>query len=283
MRTFYRTLSLLLVALSISAMSFIGCDGAIDSEYKEQLIVTGFIYPGSPIDSVVVQRTTPFGEKIDDLTSSVDSAVVKVTVDGTTHTLLPGSRKGRYYLPASELVVEGGKSYTLTVDYHEHHLSAVTTVPEPIHWIGLDDSLRHTRDLILDTTDYGAFRYTLTAGPIDYVNRKYMLKVLSLDTNIGRIHTPQQGPPFDSTGNTRYSFIQTAPVLPLSGRLFGWYGPQKISVLAIDTNWVDYTRQTFGGGDPSGFQQSLNHIDGGIGIWGSAAVDTVTIYLKPKE
>jgi len=269
--------------LTLLAFGLLSCDGAIDSAYEEQLIVTGFIYAGAPIDSVIVQRTTPFGEKIDAITSGVDSATVKVTVDGVAHTLQPTGKQGRYYLPASELIVEGGKSYYLTVDYGNHHLSAVTVVPKPIQFTGLDDSLRGTRTLVLDTTNYGAFRYTLTAGPIDDPNRKYMLQITSLDTTIGRIKTPQEGPPFDSTGYVRYSFLQTAPSLPLSGRMFGWFGPQRIAFLAIDTNWVDYERQTVAGGDPSGYQSTLNHIQNGIGVWGSAARDTVTIYLKPKE
>ena len=73
-----------------------GCDYPIESDYEEQIVVGAFLYAGSPIDSIVLHRTTPLGDYYDDLDYAVDSAQVIVTVDGVPHTLMPLAEKGRY-------------------------------------------------------------------------------------------------------------------------------------------------------------------------------------------
>ncbi len=272
----------LLVFVSLIALAFVqfGCDGAINSEYQEQLVVAGYLFAGSPIDSIVLHRTTPFGDYLDDLSSAVDSATVTITVDGVEHTLLPGARKGRYYLPSTELTVTGGKTYELRVSYHTTVLESMTTVPLPIHYTNLNDSLP-LRTLSFDTNDLAAFSHSLTAGPIDEPNRKYFLEVTALDTSVGRIEIGVQGPPVDTNGVTRYSFVHTAPEIGLSPRLFGWYGPNRITFIAADTNWVDERRQNLG--SRSTYQPSLNHVNGGYGTFASGARDTVTIWILPKH
>ncbi len=263
-----------------SSILGLACDGAINSEYHEQLVVAGYLFAGSPIDSIILHRTTPFGDYLDDLSSAIDSATVKIIVDGNEHTLLPGSRKGRYYLPASELIVQGGKTYDLRVTYRNNSLESVTTVPMPIHLTGLNDSLP-SRTLTLDTNNLISFNYGLTAGPVDNPNRKYMLEVTALDTSSGRIETSQAGPPVDTNGATRYSFLHTAPNIPISPRLFGWYGPNRITFISADTNWVDERRQNLG--SRSTYQSSLNHVLGGFGTFASGARDTVTVWILPKH
>ena len=130
------------ILLSIT-LAIAGCDTAIDTAYNEQIVVGAFLYANEPIDSIVLHRTTPFGSYYDDLDYAVDSAQVTVTVDGVPHVLQPGARKGRYFLPASELIVQGSKTYTLSIsapDYQtggRHSLSGTTTVPMPIHLLSL--------------------------------------------------------------------------------------------------------------------------------------------------
>ena len=271
---------LLLLSLPLLA----ACDGAIESAYKEQLVVSAFLYANEPVDSVVIHRTTPFGNYYSDLEYAVDSATVTLSDGESTYTLLPAERKGRYALPS--LIVQPGKTYQLIVvaPNHQtggvHTLQASTIIPMPIK---LADQAAQFRgqEIVLDTNQLGSFQYFLAAGPIDEPNRKYMLGVTSLDTNEPKITLTRQGPPVDSLARTRYGFIQTAPMLPVSPRLFAYYGPNRIDFIALDTNWVDYQRQVI---QPNAtYQPSLNHIIGGLGVFASGARDTLTIFLKPKE
>jgi hypothetical protein len=290
-----RTNKYLLAPLAL-LLTLAACDEAVNSDYQEQIAVSAFLFDGQPIDSVVLERTTPFGEYFDASTLGIEGASVSVTVDGKTYQLIEGTAKyivaGRYYLPASDLIVHGGKTYELNIVTADgkHHITATTKVPQPIRFTGIVDSLRKMGGgvmdtVILDTNSFGGFILPITAGPLSggfaEPNQKYMIQVLSYDT-LQKIRTPIQGPPVDTASFSRFSFLQTAPLVPLSGRLFGAFGRNRIAILAVDTNWVDYQRQVING-QFLGYQPSLNHVNGGIGVWASAARDTFTVYLKPKE
>lgn len=261
-----------------------GCDQPILSNYQEQLVIASFIYANEPVDSVVLHRTTPFGQYYDDLDYAVDSATVIITSNGVSDTLLPGALKGRYYLPASKLVVQGGQTYTITVIAKNeqtggtHYATSTTTVPMPIHLDSLAESIRGLT-VTFDTTNLSQFAFLVSAGPVDEPNREYMLSVSALDTNYGRIY-PESGTGLDSTLTVRYSMVETGPNIPITPRLFLWYGPTLVTFYALDSNWVDYQRQLQQGID---YQPSLNHVIGAIGIFGSAARDTVSFFLKKKQ
>ena len=260
-----------------------GCDGAIESEYREQVVVEGFIYPGEGIGPINLHYTTPFTQAFNDSVYAISGADVRVTVDSNEFVLFEGTPKGRYYLSPAQLIVQSGKTYFLTVKIKNHVVTARTVVPANISYINLDSTFPKNRILLLDTNNATTFTYTLNAGPVDKPNRKYMLQITGLDTNFGKVATSNQGPPVDTLSRVRYSFIQTAPKIILYSRLFGWYGPNLLTFLAMDSNWVDYKRAVgYGKTSFIPYQSSLNHIDGGIGVWASAGRDTVTVFLKPK-
>ncbi len=269
--------------LVVASFAFIGCDGAIDSEYKEQVVVQGFIYPGEPIN-LQLHYTTPFGVAYSDAGSAVTGADVRVRVDGIEYPLVEISPVGRYFLDTATLKVVGGKEYELIVKKDAHSIYARTRVPMPIAYTGVNDSFPKDRILPLDTNNATTFAYGLTAAPVDQKWRLYMLQVTALDTTVGKINTSPAGPPVDTTAYVRYSFIQTAPNFRLYSRLFGWFGPNRLTLLALDSNWVDYKRAVgYGENSFVPYQPSLNHIQGGIGVWASAAKDTTTVYVKLKQ
>ncbi|MFI5202557.1 MAG: DUF4249 family protein [Candidatus Kapaibacterium sp.] len=278
-----------LLAMTVILIVFSGCDNPIQTVYTEQLVVDGFIYANEPIDSIVLHRTTPFGDYYDDLDYAVDSAQVTITVDGVAHTLLPTGLKGRYYLPASDLVVQGGRTYFLSVTARNNQTGGVysatsmTTVPMPIHLTGLADSV-HGQTFILDTNNLGSFVFLVTAGPGGGADQRYLLSITALDTNAGRIRFQSGRNSTDTTvpERVRYSGVATGPTILVRPQFFSYYGPNLVTFYSIDTNWADYQRQVIGRGGTD-YQPSLNHIDGGIGVFGSAARDTVTIFIKPKS
>ena len=275
--------ALTMMGTMAGSATFIGCDNPIQTAYQEQISVSSFLYANGAVDSVVLHRTTPLGAYFDDLDYAVDSALVIITSNGISDTLLPAALKGRYYLPASKLTIQGGQTYDLYISAPNHQtggrhfLTAATTVPMPIHLDSLVQSFRG-QTLMLDTNNLANFAFLVTAGPIDEPNREYLLSITALDTSYGR--TPRRsGPPLDTGVVTRYSFVETAPAIPVTTNLLTFFGPERLAFYAIDTNWVDYQRQLMGGAD---FQPTLNHIVGGIGVFASAGRDTVSFILKPK-
>src|SRR2546423_9007170 len=97
--------SLFFLGVLIAVLS--GCDGAIESQYQEQVVVEGFIYPGEGIDSVILHYTTPFTHSYNDSAFAITDADVRVTVDNNEYILLPQPKRGRYALPKNQLTVEG--------------------------------------------------------------------------------------------------------------------------------------------------------------------------------
>lgn len=279
---FMKNIYILLAAILLTASSVLsGCDGAIDTVYEEELVLSAFLFAGESLDSVVLERTTPFGVRIDDDAIAVEGATITITTEGQTYTLLPiPGRKGRYYLP--DHTIQGGKKYEIDVRAGEHHLTGSTVVPMPIRFTGLNDSLPTTRVLYLDTNNYGAFSYGLTAGPRDYAFRQYMMQVTSLDArDENKIRNPPPGPPVDTSATSRYSFFRTSADFRVLPSLFSHFGRNRIALHALDTNWFDYHRMVFG--SRGTYQPSLNHVNGGLGVFGSSARDTVTVLIRLKE
>jgi len=68
-------------------------------------------------------------------------------------------------------------------------------------------------------------------------------------------------------------------------------GRHTIRIYAVDQNWYDLIRSVpklagggpgFGGNAGDGFDRPLFHIEGGIGLFGSAAVDSLGFYVLPS-
>lgn len=276
-----KKLQLILLALFVTASGiFVGCDGAIDSAYEEELVLSAFLFEGERLDSVILERTTPFGQKIDDDAIAIEGADITITSNGETFTLLPiVGRKGRYYLP--DHVIEGGRKYDIEVRAGEHLLKSSTVVPKSISYTGLNDSLPSTRVLYLDTNNYGQFVYTLTAGPGDPTHTQYLMQVTSLDVADGnKIRNPPPGPPVDTAASSRYSFFRTSPDFRIVPSLISHFGRNHIAIHALDSNWFDYHRMVIG--SRGNYQPSLNHVQGGLGVFGSSARDTVSVLIRPK-
>jgi hypothetical protein len=274
-----KLLSVLTLLATIS-LSITGCDEAIDSVYEEELVLSAFLFAGETVDSVILERTTPFGERIDDDAIAVEGAQIVITTEGQSYNLLPiPGKKGRYYLP--DLIIQGGQKYEIDVRAGEHHLTSETVVPMPIRWTGLNDSLPPSRVLYLDTNRFGDFRYGLTAGPKDYHSRQYMLQVTSLDVREeNKIRSVPPGPPVDTSATSRYSFFKTSADFRILPGLISHFGRSKITIHALDTNWFDYHRMVFG--SRGNYQPSLNHVKGGLGVFGSSARDTVQVWIREK-
>ena len=66
-------------------------------------------------------------------------------------------------------------------------------------------------------------------------------------------------------------------------------GRYQIKVWATDRNWDDLVRSTpnlndgagFGGNAGDGFEKPIFHVEGGIGLFGSASIDSIGFRILP--
>ena len=91
-------------------------------------------------------------------------------------------------------------------------------------------------------------------------------------------------------------FTSSPPLEALDGEVrLPWFaiffeGRYKVKVYAIDRNWFDLVRSSpdlsgggpgFGGNAGDNFEAPIFHVEGGIGLFGSAAVDSIGFYIEP--
>lgn len=91
--------------------------------------------------------------------------------------------------------------------------------------------------------------------------------------------------------------IETSPAfLAPEGRIrvpwlaFFFEGPYRLNLYAVDRNWYDLLRSmpalgdgglAFGNPGGQSFEEPIFHIEGGIGLFGSASVDSVGVVIHP--
>ena len=108
-----------------------------------------------------------------------------------------------------------------------------------------------------------------------------MLLVPSLsESRILRVERNGSSPPLEATGGKA--------TLPWFAIFF--QGRYKIRILALDANAFDYVRSiaradggfSFGGAPGDRFERPVFHVQGGIGLFGSASADSVGFFVHPR-
>jgi hypothetical protein len=71
-----------------------------------------------------------------------------------------------------------------------------------------------------------------------------------------------------------------------------FHGRYKIKIFAVDRNWYDLARSLpefggggsgFGGNAGDDFTRPIFHVQGGIGLFGSASMDSVGFFVQPRR
>lgn len=132
-------------------------------------------------------------------------------------------------------------------------------------------------------------------GAANFAALGYQLALFSIDPGADYVIDP---PFFEDDDFEDLPNNGSSPILNVDdGRVrlpwFGIYfeGRHKYKVFVLDQNWYDLVRSTpvnggglgFGGnaGDPQ--DNPIFHVEGGIGLFGSAAADSVGFYILPEE
>ena len=99
------------------------------------------------------------------------------------------------------------------------------------------------------------------------------------DDDIDDFERQGSSPPLDvGTGKVRLPWFAV-----------GFAGRYLVKIYAVDQNWFDYARSNrasdgpaFGGLAGDNFERPIFNVEGGIGLFGSAAVDSVGFFVLPR-
>ena len=274
---------LLTLMITIAMLTVAGCEDPVPTDYEEKFVFTGYLIVDDPIDGITVTRSLPPLDSFDVAASTVDDAQITIRSESDTIELeyLPGlDGRGSYRAVDQTKRVEPETTYFMEARLPDGTtLSAATTTPERIEWIQAPRPLlQYPLDTInLPSPDSLKLIWTKAEG-ID----EYLISVHALDTiEYGAYLEPQtaeknrrierffeaNAPRYDDV--IRWGFVQNSEV-NVVWFAFKWFGKHEISVYAPDEAMLEWFKQVRFGGNQ--YQPLLSNIEGGLGVFGSAAV-----------
>lgn len=274
------------------------------------LVVDGLLVVDRPFPKIIVSRVLPAGVEYSAAAAAERGATVIVTGGVDVHYI--ESATAGVYVPfsAGGLTVQPQQEYRLSVTTSTGStVTAGTRTPERFHvdsWALLEaDAVTVRREL--DTfASAGDSVYTRTGNQLIYADgllearfsrpmvQGFQVGVSSLDLDSDFVIRPEffseedfdnierdgSSPPLEATdGKAR---------LPWFAIFF--QGRYKIRILALDANAFDYVRSvaradggfSFGGSPGDRFERPVFHVQGGIGLFGSASADSVGFFVHPR-
>ena len=269
----------ILPAIILTTALLCGCDPKWDIDYdvqsRQDIVVEGWIENGG-FAQVMLSRTIGLEEQFDSL-SVIDSAIrwAKVTVSDGEQTEVLTGRLDRDQIPPfiyTGNTIRGrvGGTYTLTVEYSGHTLTATTTIPAPVPIDGVtvercedSDTLYRVTARFRDT-DPGRNYYKIF-NRIQGHDSRYFSSFLGTfdDTTLGsdgwgevtvyrsfrHTNLDHYTPFFSHRDTVTFKLAQ----MPRDGFIF----------------WSDYENEVINGKNPI-FPSTANlqgNIDGGFGVW----------------
>ncbi len=273
--------------------------------------VDAMLYVGQRLPDIVLYRAqspeVPFNRF--NAAERGATVAVKSPYDTTTYVeLLPG-----IYVPGAGWVpvVRPETTYLLEVTSSAgERLSAITTTPPRLRvrdWVILGDDASTVDRRLRTFEEIGDSVYTApenqlihTEGLLEawlepVVAAGYQAGIYALDPDSGFVIDPEF---LDDEDFEEFEpNIASPPILNSETEIrLPWFaiyykGRYKIKIFAVDENWFDLARTVpelagggggFGGNAGDDFERPIFHVTGGIGIFGSASMDSVGFYVHPR-
>lgn len=290
----------LLSALLACLMLLSACEVYEQDTYEEYYVVESYLVANRTLAQVRLSTTAPAFEFYDFNSTAVSGAEVEVRLlasDGTTieQTIPFSQASSGIYMPDSEHTVLPLRTYQLHIlipsDMHE--ITASTFVPDTFNVIaGVQDTVTYQStsnrlELTLSESNYpgrqNVFIFNTIASDTTYENLTPVYRDLwdgpesiqdYSNTSSGLINEGNFTLNSDGTVTIRYPWIAVA-----------FYGDNRLVASTLDDNIYDYIRSEsvqLGGStlSPGEIQNVITHIEGGIGLFGSIASDSIDTYIR---
>ena len=263
-----------------------------------ELVIDGLLIVGRPLPPVFVTQTVASVDRDRPRHAVVSDAVVEIRNADRVYRYVrdPDANPFQYSPPSDPPVVAPEMKYVMVVTVKGRTARATTTTPGPFRvreGVVLDQRTEEVQRRLKTFAEVrdGVFlapenRVLYRSGflearfdPIDVPG--YQVGIVSLDQDADEIdreiseETPVRtgsSPAIESTdGRVRMPWF----AIYFSGR-------HLMRIYAVDRNWYDYVRSGpeaqqgwFGGLAGDNFRRPLFHVEGGIGLFGSASVDSL--------
>ena len=279
-------------------------------EEDNELVVDGILLVDQPLPELFVRRTLPPGQAYSREAAGVLDARVHVIQGDQIFEYAPDPATPGLYLPPSESPqVEPLTEYRLEVEVEGKQVRASTTTPERMRvqqMVLLDEDTQEIMRTLKSFAEVGDEVYTAPENQLTHLEgiielhlekagEAYQAALFALEENAQLLdedfpelydETPEdlranQSPPFAaSDGIVRWPWFAVV-----------YTGRSLIKVYALDHNWFEYARSSpdfqeeqggFGGLAGDNFERPFFQVEGGIGLFGSASIDSVGFVVLPR-
>lgn len=274
------------------------------------LVVDMVLVVDQTLPELFLSRTQHPGEPYDLREASVSDATVTVTVgDAPPYNFF--WRSEGYYVPYDRWsTVLPDTTYDLRVVTSEGEvLTASTRTPPRLavdSWVLLPTTPGQTETELRTYAELGSDVYYAPENQLYYAegilearfeavdSEGYQLALFSIDPWSDLVIDP---PFLDDEDLAEIDREGSSPVFDAeSGRIrlpwfaIYWEGRHRYELFAVDRNWYDLLRTSdtggglgFGGNFGDGVEPPIFHVEGGIGLFGSASTDSVGFYVNPAR
>jgi len=292
------TISALLVLFIMSA-----CDVYEQDEYQELVVLEAYAIAGRPLPDVRLSTTIPATEEyIFSEVALSDATIIITQLDGSGQSLADFTysqqTNGIYRAIDQSTLVEPGNRYRINVQFENRQevLSAETVVPQQFQILSdVEDSYvyqsENQLEILLTATESNAEQNiyvfnTLTQEPnIDNLTPFYRDAVVNGDSDIEEFFNNSSG--LINEGNFEINDDQNILLrFPWIGVAF--YGENAVVTNSVDSNLADLALSEelqLGGSTlpPGEIPNLIYNVEGGIGVFGSIATDTLlTRFVRPN-
>ncbi len=298
---------LALATLPALAAAFAGC--AADRDPGElfgastagELVVQSLLVVDAPLPEVRVSRTTD-PDVVPDAGAAERDASVRVRVGADVHEYVEVA-PGQYLPPAPPVVLPETEYRLEVVTVRGERAAAATTTParfDVTEWVLVDETTFQDERALATYEEAGDDVYARPENrlvyPEDWLEARFappaapaiQVALFSLDPGSDYTIDPDF---FDEEDFESLERQSASP--PLTGRdgyvRMPWFavffqGRYQVKIYAVDRNWYDFVRSDpqlaeggpgFGGNAGDAFERPIFHMDGAIGLFGSAAVDSI--------
>lgn len=277
------------------------CSTYTQDEFIEQYVIETFLISGEPFPAIRLSKTVPFNQSYIFDNAAISNARVRVMLqafDGGVEQefeFIQSDSPGVYIPTDEHALVLPGRRYHLRIDQLENpseEIKATTFVPGKLTAINTNaDTLTYQGNLQFELTfDQGFYpgrqnvfvASSLALEPDNYPLTPFWAGQDSdedefIRVSSGLINEGNYNLNVDGSLTLKYPWIGIA-----------YFGPNELTVFAVDSNIYDYLRSVTiqGGGStlsPGQIENVLWNIDGGIGIFGSKSGISNVVFVKSND
>ena len=280
-------------------------------EEESEVVVDGVLLVGQDLPNIFVRRALPPNQSYGQAEAGVPDAQVHIVQgDRRFEYAADPDVPGRYVPPPEAPRVEVQTEYRLEVTVNGRRVQARTTTPDRVRvreTVLLDEETEELVRYLKSFAEVGDEVYTAPENQLIYQEdlvefhldtvaaEAFQLAIISLEPDLKYLDEDIEDFLVEDTEDAEAFRANQSPVLAASDGIVrlpwlgvAFEGRSLVKVYALDHNWFEYARSSpggeggFGGLAGDNFERPLFQVEGGIGLFGSASVDSVGFFVSPR-